>query len=64
MTSLDELSKYLLIMELRFEANVYSNVGNGYFDDDIFDGPYQIFTRAAGSPPLHYGKWYDILVSL
>jgi len=52
-------------MELRFEANVYSNVGNGYFDDnDIFDGPYQIFTRAAGSPPLHYGKWYDILVSL
>jgi len=27
-TSLDSLSKYLLIMELRFDAMLYSNLGN------------------------------------
>jgi len=31
-TSLDLLSKYLLIMELHFDAMLYSNLGNGNSD--------------------------------
>jgi len=35
-------------MELRFEAMLYSNLGNENSDAK----PYQMLTRAAGFPPL------------
>jgi len=37
-------------MELRFEAMLYSNLEQR----KCCCGPYQMFTRAAGSPPLVY----------
>jgi len=59
-------SKCLLIMELRFDATLYYELGNEDSDAAIFfidrmqcdrfnnDSwrPYQMFTRAAGSPSL------------
>jgi len=47
MTSFDLLSKYLFVIELRFDAMLYST-----WITKILMGPYQMFTRAAGSPPL------------
>jgi len=48
-TSFELLTKYLLIMLLHFDKMLYFDLGN-----EILVRPYQMFTRAAGSPPLLY----------
>jgi len=48
------LSKYLLIMELRFNAMLYPNLDNENSDA----GHVKMFTRAAGYPPLFYNNHY------
>ena len=46
MSYLDLLSKYLLIMDLRFDAMLYSNLGNENSDK----GHIKMFARAAFGP--------------
>jgi len=47
--SFELLSKYLLIMLLHFDKILYFDLGTRFRC-----GPYQMFTRAEGSPPLLY----------
>jgi len=48
------LSKYLLVMELRFDLILYIK---------FLMRPYQMITQAASSPPLVWGLHYAQLVT-